>query len=593
MMPSEPDKKMEDLLRTYARKRREDAGEPPEMHPATRRLLQAEATKLRPREATSQPTFWSWFLLRWPRVGFAVGILALLTVVVWNGMLSRNESSSPTLFAKQDQEAKAVSQKSIPARDAMPAPAAPVGGVAEQDKDFAKRPQPEVPAPSVRLLDEVRSDDSLRAAGGQADLKLKEESSARGLRLRQAPADRLKGAEAEAVAESLESQVLVRKLDAGAPTPRVAADQAANRLEPPTTNLLATGVSLAPAPSVNSRGKQQGFTYSAPGAAPPVDSFSQLPLVTQASPATSAVPSFLFPGGPARDAERQRTDLGKITVPAAPSPNTSAVLAFESRNNEVNGGRADLGAKAKNGTTSSSLGDRSQAPALTTGAGEVLLAKEPTPPPALARQYFRFQRLAEVKKPVAAKAAMESSPAGVLATFDFEQDGDRVRVIDSDGSVYAGRFVTGAEIGQARYAEIGEVLKSSVPAGTEASRPASTADASRRYSILAGSSTPTTNRIFRVNGTNRTYGQLVTIEALLSGGSDGSTARESFGNRPADTPALKSARPAAEPVSKPPAAATASAPLLTSDMRESRRLVGKLRVGGSTEVEIIAVPMAK
>ena len=114
MMPSEPDKKMEDLLRTYARKRREDAGEPPEMHPATRRLLQAEATKLRPREATSQPTFWSWFLLRWPRVGFAVGILALLTVVVWNGMLSRNESSSPTLFAKQDRRPKQCPRSRFP-----------------------------------------------------------------------------------------------------------------------------------------------------------------------------------------------------------------------------------------------------------------------------------------------------------------------------------------------------------------------------------------------------------------------------------------------------------------------------------------------
>ena len=53
MMPSEPDNKMDDLLRTYARQRREDAGGSPELHPATRRLLQAEAASLRPRPAAS------------------------------------------------------------------------------------------------------------------------------------------------------------------------------------------------------------------------------------------------------------------------------------------------------------------------------------------------------------------------------------------------------------------------------------------------------------------------------------------------------------------------------------------------------------
>src|SRR6185436_4708512 len=44
MMPSEPDHKMDELLRKYASRRREDAA-PSELHPATRRLLQTEIHK--------------------------------------------------------------------------------------------------------------------------------------------------------------------------------------------------------------------------------------------------------------------------------------------------------------------------------------------------------------------------------------------------------------------------------------------------------------------------------------------------------------------------------------------------------------------
>ena len=47
-MPSEPENKIEELLKAYAKKRQEEAGAPFEMHPATRKLLQGEVARRQP-----------------------------------------------------------------------------------------------------------------------------------------------------------------------------------------------------------------------------------------------------------------------------------------------------------------------------------------------------------------------------------------------------------------------------------------------------------------------------------------------------------------------------------------------------------------
>src|SRR5712664_201477 len=48
-MSTEPERDIEKTLKAYAKKRREEAGAPLEMHPATRRLLQGEVTRRRTR----------------------------------------------------------------------------------------------------------------------------------------------------------------------------------------------------------------------------------------------------------------------------------------------------------------------------------------------------------------------------------------------------------------------------------------------------------------------------------------------------------------------------------------------------------------
>jgi hypothetical protein len=99
-MPSDQDHNMEKPLRTYARKRREDAGQP-ELHPATRQLLQAEAAKLRTQAGARGGLLWRLLLLHWPRVGFAAAVFVGLAVVVWNFLPGDNHSPNTMTMAKQ------------------------------------------------------------------------------------------------------------------------------------------------------------------------------------------------------------------------------------------------------------------------------------------------------------------------------------------------------------------------------------------------------------------------------------------------------------------------------------------------------------
>ena len=72
----EPERKIEKLLRAYAKKRRADAGDPLKLHPATRRLLQGEVARRKPRpdaDEEASVTLWELFRQRWALLaGFAV-----------------------------------------------------------------------------------------------------------------------------------------------------------------------------------------------------------------------------------------------------------------------------------------------------------------------------------------------------------------------------------------------------------------------------------------------------------------------------------------------------------------------------------------
>lgn len=82
-MPSESDKQMHGPLEAYARKRRDDAGAPLELHPATRRMLQAEVARAYPRPERAGESWLARLNRLWPRLAFASAVAAALGVVVW------------------------------------------------------------------------------------------------------------------------------------------------------------------------------------------------------------------------------------------------------------------------------------------------------------------------------------------------------------------------------------------------------------------------------------------------------------------------------------------------------------------------------
>jgi hypothetical protein len=81
-MASEPEKKIEHLLRAYGQKRREDAGAPLEMHPATRRMLQGEVARQKKGAPKERPWWMSFFLMS-PKLAGVVGLFAIVAVGGW------------------------------------------------------------------------------------------------------------------------------------------------------------------------------------------------------------------------------------------------------------------------------------------------------------------------------------------------------------------------------------------------------------------------------------------------------------------------------------------------------------------------------
>lgn len=77
----EPERDIEKLLRAYAKKRRSEAGDRPELHPATRRLLQSEVARRRPKPGRQS---WIWAVLAAlrPRVVYVLCGLAVVVLAV-------------------------------------------------------------------------------------------------------------------------------------------------------------------------------------------------------------------------------------------------------------------------------------------------------------------------------------------------------------------------------------------------------------------------------------------------------------------------------------------------------------------------------
>jgi hypothetical protein len=102
------DRPIEKLLRRYAKKRRDDAGSPVELHPATRRLLQGEVGRLFPKGAPGYPpTTLAAMFKRWrSQLAWAVPLFVMIAFGLWK-VLDRQETKQLALGPTREQTAAA------------------------------------------------------------------------------------------------------------------------------------------------------------------------------------------------------------------------------------------------------------------------------------------------------------------------------------------------------------------------------------------------------------------------------------------------------------------------------------------------------
>src|ERR1019366_8986441 len=99
-MANEPERPIKKLLHAAAKKRRDEAGAPLELHPATRRLLQGEAARKFLRAQGATRSFLQSLGQLWPRFAWGVGMLAVLGATVWLLVPMPGKNEPHALLAK-------------------------------------------------------------------------------------------------------------------------------------------------------------------------------------------------------------------------------------------------------------------------------------------------------------------------------------------------------------------------------------------------------------------------------------------------------------------------------------------------------------
>src|SRR6266567_381414 len=137
----EPERRIEKWLRAFAKKRREQAGDPLKLHPVARQQLQKEIVR---RSTGSSRGGWSFFLGLRPRLAFALCFIALVVVglVLLPNFTRPKPASLASATLSRDRDEMMPAEKTAPALAPPPAstaasPLAGEGARADKDKQPA------------------------------------------------------------------------------------------------------------------------------------------------------------------------------------------------------------------------------------------------------------------------------------------------------------------------------------------------------------------------------------------------------------------------------------------------------------------------
>ena len=608
-MPSEPDNRMDDLLKAYAKKRRDEAGEPLEMHPATRRLLQAEAAKLQPKAPEQSKSWFSPLLMFWPRYAFAAALFAVLGLVTWSffqfddhpqqmALLDSKQNvprpepagrpenaeklAAPAVppaiseFKKENEVRQRTGRErdSVALRDEASVRLKSVADESKSKKNVAefaanealqKRPEANRPVPAPPASAPVIAPTSppekpavrrLAAVDAQDKRKLNEPGESALAAGKSATLNYAQTQNQPPTASENTLTPLNRDLslsDSGTTKPQLDGLSTANAV---TLQLADSpgAYNVGIAPLGNSRAQElfgltnnsagarfgQNQTLTANSAQAPFDNYSKLTEVQANSAGANAENSQFFRTPEAEALARQNS---RASVPQSPRP---AAIASES-------GIAAAGPMSRQTSAATGAGrfySQSGAAAQTGQSGT-----------------SSRNRFSQVQSTGPTATPQRAGVAGVpvLTEFDLEQTGNRVRVVDADGSVYDGQILEAAKADfddgtkdlARRDAVPATALKKATP---RQSSPAESADADA----------PAWN--FRASGTNRTLQQSVTINGVLYGVST---------NR-----AGQVAGPARGLQSQTQQATQQSA---NTAQRPVQRIQGRVQVGVGTEIQLDAI----
>jgi hypothetical protein len=496
-MANEPERPIERLLRATAKKRRDEAGAPLELHPATRRLLQGEAARKYPAAQRTRRSFFQGLGQLWPRFAWGVGMLAVLGVTVWLLVPMPGKNEPHALLAhKQPTPLPGSPQEDLPlpaiAPAAAPAAPAPAAEANPQVVAFADTAPPAVrkPAPEVAVQPQPLPKDTFAAApGGVASDKL-------------------------ALA---------------------AAPQLANREKSAEAEVAASSRMLAPAPATTVNGA----------------SASRFGLVGQpasraAAPAVPASPSSVTTAS-GLAAVVATDESAKLAIDRADQPG----FAYKSLPSVASANAPEPVAAAADGRLDSAVALRKEARSIST------------------TQWFaQMPQSTKTKRSLDDKAA-PAQP--VLASFQVEQAGRELRIVDGDGSVYRG-YLQLADAAHRRASATAEA-----PAAARASRAlGAVLEEKSKASLDADQPVPQTY-FFRVTGTNRSLQKKVVFTGNLLSATN-LTLFQSATNDLRGGGSLVGYRGAA--------AQPALLPLLNS------RISGKVVIGSGQPIEINALPAA-
>lgn len=428
---------MDDLLKIYARQRRDAAGTP-ELHPVNRRFLQEEVAKLRPTGApTPKPRRWFHsFLTSWPQLTAAASIVLVLGVGLDILRRSQQDDGLAERFAlssSSGSESESLGRYNRPLPPQEPQRAA-------QDKDAAARTFTETRSAAANSI----SADSASLSKAKENSVTQPSQRADSLELKQGLADA--------------STPLQLGRDETADTKKFAV---APQSPPPAT------LPLPSAPVARHLQATSPTSQSTPGSAPTAlaetDSFSGL-AQDGAFPRPAAKPDSI--DGP--------------TLVNGPAPASRNVQLTKQETPAAGAAGAVAESLASERQTFRRLSDLSSA----RGA----VNQQP-------RYYSATDRL------TTGQAQPQPSPGDVLGAFELVQTGDRLQVIDADGSQYVGGFEAPTSVVGGKLARQPAPTKSLVILPAPTSSPAGT--------------TSSVSRRFRLVGTNQTLKQMVVFEGSL------------------------------------------------------------------------------